>query len=199
MAGEVTDAWADAIPPGAEVGVAWQGFLRTLRRGERVTRRAPAPSQLLSRATVVGVSHHDVDPATPLADLFPLLGPGARLLVTQGSEGGLLITLGPDRQPVEEVRYKATPSDRELDPTGAGDTFLAAFISTTLRRAVAGRARGRPDLPFAAAAGSLVVEGPGLTAVPDRSAVLVRMARDRVRRLVTPSVAERVGTYDEPS
>jgi sugar/nucleoside kinase (ribokinase family) len=197
VAGEVTDAWAASIPDGVFVGVAWQGFLRNLAAGERVTKRPPRPSPLLARADVVGVSHHDLDPATPLADLFPLLRPAGRLLVTQGSEGGLLVTLDERRQPVAEVRYRATRSDRELDPTGAGDTFLAALLSTAVRRAIAGRSHGALDLPFAAAAGSLVVEGPGLAGVPDRAAVLVRMTRDRVRRFVVPSSAERVGEYDD--
>ncbi len=118
VAGEVLDGWADVIPEGVQVGVAWQGFLRTLVAGERVTRRPPEPSRLLARATIVGVSHHDVDPETPLAALYPMLAPDARLLVTQGSEGGLLITLGPDRQPVSEVRYRATRPDRRDRPDG---------------------------------------------------------------------------------
>jgi sugar/nucleoside kinase (ribokinase family) len=197
VAGEVLDDWADSIPDDAYVGVAWQGFLRTLRAGERVTRRPPAPSDLLARADVVGVSHHDLDPATPLAELFPLLRPAGRLLVTQGHEGGFLVTLDAARRPASELRYRATRADRELDPTGAGDVFLAALISSAVRRALAGRADGRPDLAFAAAAGSLVVEGPGLSAVPDRASVLVRMARERVRQLVAPTVAERIGTYED--
>ena len=197
VAAEIHDDWITAIPGGAYVGLAWQGFLRTLVTGERVTRRPPAASRLLARADLVGVSHHDLDPSTPLADLFPLLRPGGRLLVTQGHEGGLLVNLGPDRRPASELRYRATRSDREVDPTGAGDVFLAALVSSAIRRALAGRAHGRPDLAFAAAAGSLVVEGPGLTGVPDRAAVLVRMARERVRQLVAPTVAERVGTYED--
>jgi sugar/nucleoside kinase (ribokinase family) len=154
-------------------------------------------SRLLARADLVGVSHHDLDPATPLAELFPLLRPGGRLLVTQGQEGGFLVTLDADRRPASELRYRATRSDRAIDPTGAGDVFLAALIASTVRRAVTGRARRRPDLAFAAAAGSLAVEGPGLTGVPDRAAVLVRMARERVRQLVAPTVAERIGTYED--
>lgn len=199
VAGEVLDDWAGSIPDGAYVGVAWQGFLRTLRAGERVTRRPPAPSRLLARADIVGVSHHDLDPATPLADLFPLLRPRGRLLVTQGHEGGFLVTLDADRRPASELRYRATRSDRELDPTGAGDVFLAALLSSAARRALAGRAHERPDLAFAAAAGSLVIEGPGLSAVPDRASVLVRMARERVRQLVAPTIAERIGTYEDGS
>jgi sugar/nucleoside kinase (ribokinase family) len=198
VAGEVRDGWAAAIPQAAYVGVAWQGFLRDLEAGTHVTRRPPVESPLLRRADLVGVSHHDVDPATPIEALTALLRPGALLLVTQGHEGGILITVGSDGHPARELRYRATASDGELDPTGAGDTFLAAVVSTAVRRSLVGRSRShRLDLPFAAAAGSLVVEGPGLLAVPDRAAVLVRMARERLAQLVSPTDATRVGSYDE--
>jgi sugar/nucleoside kinase (ribokinase family) len=194
VAGEIGDEWADVIPDGAFVGLAWQGLLRNLVAGEQVTRRPPHRSRILERADLVGVSHHDLAPTTPIADLYPLLAPGASLLVTQGVGGGLLVTLDGDRHAASTVRYSAVPADREVDPTGAGDTFLATLISTAVRRSVAGPSGGRLDLPFAVAAGSLVVEGHGLTGVPDRAAVLVRMARDRVRRLVAPAPAERVGS-----
>jgi sugar/nucleoside kinase (ribokinase family) len=196
VAGEIGDAWSEPIRAGVFVGLAWQGLLRELVPGERVIRRPPRPGRLLARADVVGVSHHDLDPATPLADLYPLLAPGGRLLVTQGIDGGLLVTLDAARQPISEVRYRATRSDREVDPTGAGDTFLAALLSTAVRRAIAGRSHGALDLPFAAAAGSLVVEAAGLAGVPDRAATLVRMTRDRIRRFVVPSSASRVGEHD---
>ncbi len=197
VAGEVLDGWSRVIPEDAFVGVAWQGFLRHLVAGELVARRHPLASPLLERADLVGVSHHDVDPTTPIEALAGLLQPGRLMLVTQGQEGGILVTVGPDRRPGQELRYLATASDGEVDPTGAGDTFLAALLSTVVRRAIVGPSGGRLDLPFAAAAGSLVVEGPGLTAVPDRRAVLIRMAREQVRRLVFPTAAARVGSYDQ--
>lgn len=197
VAGEVTDAWAAALPDEAYVGVAWQGFLRELAAGARVTRRPPAPSPLLARADIVGVSHHDVDPATPLEALTELLKPGARLVVTQGIEGGLVITVGA-HGPEASLRYRSTRADRELDPTGAGDTFLSALLSTVIHHTLGGRRRGRahPELRLAAAAGSLVVEGPGLTAVPDRASTLARMVREEVRRFVVPADADRVGSYE---
>ena len=197
VAGEVTDDWAHVIPADAHLAVAWQGFLRNLAPGERVSRRPPRRSAILRRADLVGVSHHDVAPATPLSKLYELLKPGAHLLVTEGSEGGLLITIGPDR-PTETLRYRPTATTREIDPTGAGDTFLAALQSSVLRPAVAGRQRSRrhPDLRFAAAAGSLVVEGLGLDGVPDRAAVNVRRARERIRRAVLPTEVSQVGAVD---
>ena len=197
VAAEVTDPWAAVIPDHAHLAVAWQGFLRELLPGQRVTRRAPEPSAIIRRADLVGVSHHDVAPETPLASLYELLHPGADLLVTQGSGGGLLVHLGSDG-PTETLRYLPTRTAGETDPTGAGDTFLAALQATVLRPAVAGRRRSRHrlDLRFAAAAGSLVVEGPGLDGVPDRTAVLVRRARERIRRAVVPAEVSQVGLVD---
>jgi len=199
VAGEVADAWAALIPDRAHLAVAWQGFLRELVPGELVRRRPPRPSAILRRADLVGVSHHDVPPETPLATLCDLLHPGADLLVTQGDEGGLLLHLGNDG-PTETLRYLPTATDRETDPTGAGDTFLAALQSSVLRPAVVGRRRSRYrlDLRFAAAAGSLVVEGPGLDGVPDRAAVLVRRTRERIRRAVVPTAVTQVGAVDPP-
>jgi sugar/nucleoside kinase (ribokinase family) len=111
--------------------------------------------------------------------------------------GGLLIRVGEDGQR-QAFRYLPTATDRETDPTGAGDTFLAALLASVLRPAIVGRNRSRrsPDLRFAAAAGSLAVEGPGLSAVPDRAAVLVRRARERVRRAVIPSEVSQVGAVE---
>ncbi len=193
VAGEVHDDWATVIPERAFVAVAWQGSLRRLVAGERVTRKPPAPSLLLRRADLVGASHHDLDPDTPLEALFPLLSPHGRLLITQGHEGGLLITLADDDH--ETLRYGSAETDAEVDPTGAGDTFLAALLATAVHRNLGGRQRGLLDLRVAAAAGSLVVEAPGLLGVPDRAAVLVRMVRERVRRFVEPSLADHVGSY----
>jgi sugar/nucleoside kinase (ribokinase family) len=200
VAGEVGDAWASILPPDAIVAVGWQGLLRRLVAGERVERVAPTPRALLQRADLVGVSHHDVDAAMPLVDLAAMLRPGARLLVTQGEHGGLLVTAGPkgtDR-PLEVVRYLPTRTDGELDPTGAGDTFLAALVAATVRPSILGPGRGRfgADLRFAAAAGSLAVEGVGLGGVPDLPAVTRRRVRERVRRAVLPSEESQVGAAD---
>ena len=197
VAGELTDAWADVIPVDAHLAVAWQGFLRHLVPGDRVRRRSPWPSAILRRADLVGVSHHDLARDTPLDSLSRLLHPGADLLVTQGGDGGLLVHLEPDGS-IEAWRYLPAATASEVDPTGAGDTFLAALHASFLRPAVAGRRRspGRLDLRFAAAAGSLVVEGSGIAGVPDRSAVLARSARDRSRRAVVRVEVTRVGAFD---
>jgi sugar/nucleoside kinase (ribokinase family) len=194
VADEVHDEWVAPIPAGTFVGVAWQGLLRNLFDGERVTRKAPQPSALIRRADVVGVSHHDVAPETPLRDLWALLRPGAVLAVTQGHEGGLLLTLGASG-PIQTLRWRATLSDREVDPTGAGDTFLSALVATAAHPNIGGRQRTVLDLRVAAAAGSLVVEDWGLAGVPDRAQVITRLVRERVRRIFGPTRAEIVGSY----
>ena len=197
VAGEIDEAWAAVVPSDGYLAVGWQGMLRDLAPGAQVARRAPSPSALLRRADLVGVSHHDVVAGTSLADLATFLRPGADLLVTEGSQGGLLVRIGPDG-PAGALRYRPTASDRETDPTGAGDTFLAALLASVLRPAIVGRRRGRgsPDLRFAAAAGSLAVEDVGLAGVPDRTAVLARRARVRIRQAVAPSEEAQVGTLE---
>lgn len=197
VAGEIDDTWAAAVPPSAYLALGWQGFLRDLAAGERVRRRAPAASALLARADLVGVSHHDVGFGTSVATIAGFLRPGADLLVTEGDLGGVFVRIGED-QARETFRYLPTATDRETDPTGAGDTFLAALLASVLRPAIVGRHRSRrsPDLRFAAAAGSLAVEGPGLSAVPDRAAVIVRRTRERVRRAVIPSEVSQVGAVE---
>jgi len=197
VAAEVDDEWASAIPAGALVGVAWQGMLRRLVAGERVERLAPSERAILRRADLVGMSHMDVAPETSLGELASFLHRGARLLITQGGQGGLLMTTGDDG-PRELLRYLPTPTEREIDPTGAGDTFLAALLAVMARPGIAASpgtsmARG---LRFAAAAGSLAVEGIGLDGVPDRTSVLIRRARERVRRAVVPSLSAQVGVED---
>jgi len=197
VAGEIHDEWAGAVPADTYLTLGWQGFLRVLVRGERVVRRDPRPSALVGRADLVGVSHHDVAAGTSLATLAGFLHPGARLLVTEGNLGGLMIRVG-EGDGREVLRYLPTATDGEADPTGAGDTFLAALLASVLRPAIVGRPRSRrsPDLRFAAAAGSLAVEGPGLAGVPDRAAVLLRRARERIRRAVIPGEASQVGAVD---
>lgn len=197
VADEVPDDWVDHIPPRALVGVAWQGMLRRLVAGSDVIRVPPRDRAILRRADLVGLSHLDVARDTSLGELARFVHPGARLLVTQGGHGGLLATTG-DGGATEVLRYLPTRSEREVDPTGAGDTFLAALLAVLVRPSIAGPS-GRTlagALRFAAAAGSLAVEDVGLDGVPDRAAVLARRRRERVRRAVVPSPTTRIGVED---
>jgi sugar/nucleoside kinase (ribokinase family) len=200
VSGETRDDWAAAAPDHAFVTVGWQGLLRDLHDGERTARLAPAPSALIARADLVGLSHFDVAPATPLADLAAILRPGAWLLVTQGAHGGMLTQVS-EGGTGEVLHYPPTPSSREVDPTGAGDTFLAALVGTVVHRTLGGprRRRGPLDLAFASAAGSLAVERVGMTAAPDRAMVLARMIKQRVQRVAESAAGLRADSFEVPA
>jgi len=99
---------------------------------------------------------------------------GATLVVTQGDRGGIVATSVEGR--VRLRHYPAVRSHRPVDPTGAGDTFLAALTAAWVEPRLVGGRKGGQDLLVAAAAASLVLEGHGLGGVPDREAVARRMA-----------------------
>ena len=189
VADELGDEWASVPADGAVVAVAWQGMLRTLRPGANVTRRNPMERALVRRADLVGVSQDDVAPSTAPLDLVSLLKPGARLLFTQGAQGGVVVWVDAAGQdPPWSVRYLPTLADWEIDATGAGDTFLAALLAASIRPDLLGRYRRRrgADLHFAASAGSLTAEDLGLAGVPDLGQVQARATRHRLRRLAVP-------------
>jgi pfkB family carbohydrate kinase len=201
VAGETTDAWAAAIPGHAFVAIGWQGLLRDLRAGERTRRKAPVASALLDRADLVGLSHFDVEPATPVETLARVMRPGAWLLVTQGAHGGLLTRVEEDGRTGEVLHYPPARSAGEVDPTGAGDTFLAALVATVVHRTVGGARsrRGPLDLAFASAAGALAVEEVGMAGAPDRAAVIARMERRDIRRVAQSGAGLRADSFEVPA
>jgi sugar/nucleoside kinase (ribokinase family) len=181
VAAELPDAWADVAPADALVAVGWQGLLRELMPGQPVRRLAPTAHPLLARADLVGLSRDDVAADVALGDLYALIRPGARLALTQGDRGGLVAD-GPSASDLRLRHYPAIPSRAIVDPTGAGDVFLAALAAVHIEpRLVGGRIGQGLDLLVAAAAASLVLEGPGLHGVPRRDAVRARMTAARTR------------------
>jgi sugar/nucleoside kinase (ribokinase family) len=108
------------------------------------------------------------------------------LAVTQGDHGGLVLEAGADGA-TRERYYPPVRSHNLIDPTGAGDVFLAALAATRIEpRLVGGRIAKGFDLLVAAAAASLVLEGPGLLGVPERAAVRERIAAARLERVRAP-------------
>jgi sugar/nucleoside kinase (ribokinase family) len=179
VASELRDAWVSIVPDGSIVSLAWQGLLREQGPDQLTRRRAPERSALLDAADLVGVSRHDVAPGTPLDAMTGLLRPGTRLALTDGHDGGRLLRILPDGRTSAET-WPAVPPDDVVDPTGAGDVFLAALLAAMVRPDVTARATGGPPtahLAFAAATASLVVEAVGLHGVPDLAAVLRRLGR----------------------
>ena len=179
VAAELPEAWADVPAAEAIVGVGWQGLLRELVPGAAVEHLRPGPNRIIARADIVGLSRDDLDAATDLAELCRLLRPGAMLVVTQGDRGGLVLEAGPDG-PRLRRHYPPVRSPQPIDPTGAGDVFLAALAAARIEpRLIGHRIDAGFDLLLAAAAASLVLEGPGLLGVPDRAAVTERMSAAR--------------------
>jgi sugar/nucleoside kinase (ribokinase family) len=197
VADELGEEWAAVPPPAGIVGLGWQGLLRELSPGRRTRRRPPRPSPLLARADLVGVSRDDLDPDVPISAIVAPLAPGATLALTAGPHGGLILAPSPTGR--RWIRYPALAARRTVDPTGAGDVFLAVLLAVRLgllsspveagegpagggARRVDGSAPLDPGshpglgLGLAAAAGSLVVEAPGLLGVPSLAQIRRRIA-----------------------
>jgi sugar/nucleoside kinase (ribokinase family) len=176
VAGEIDDAWASLRAP--QLALGWQGLLRELRAGADVVLRPPARGALLEAVSLVGASRDDFVAGTTATSLAALLGPSTTLVLTEGEAGGRTVQSNAKGAVRPARRYPAIPSDRTIDPTGAGDVFLAALLAARLQGSLGAAMR------LAAAAASLAVEAPGLAGVPDRAAVRARMTRD-------PSLASR--------
>jgi sugar/nucleoside kinase (ribokinase family) len=176
VAGELGDDWVGMAAVDAFVALGWQGLLRTLAAGRDVERLAPAAGPLVTRADLVVVSDDDLGPAIRAGAVVPLIRPGATLVITHGDRGGSAFTR--PREGRSALRtYRAIPPGRVIDPTGAGDVFLAGLVATAIDADRLGVGSGWSErLRFAAAAASLVVEAPGLAGVPDLAAVRTRLA-----------------------
>ena len=180
VAAELPADWATLPTTEAFVAVGWQGLLRELVAGEPTHHVAPREDAIVRRADLVGLSRDDIERDVELADLYGLLRPGASLAITHGDQGGLIVHGAPGDEPNAELglrHYPAVRSHHTVDATGAGDVFLAALAAARIEpRLVGGRIRQGFDLLLAAAAASLVLEGPGMLGVPERAAVRERMA-----------------------
>lgn len=189
VAGELDDAWLALAPPSTIVALGLQGLLRELHAGADVRRIAPAASALLRRADLVGLSRDDLPAGSSPAAVARQASPTAMILVTAADRGGVALT-PTSRDERDERRYLAVPSRRVVDPTGAGDVFLAAVLAARLDPglvAARGGARTARELRFAATAASLAVEAPGILGIPDLAAVRRRLtlARSRAARRVS--------------
>jgi sugar/nucleoside kinase (ribokinase family) len=169
VAGEVGEEWAAAMPADLAVGVGWQGMLREFAADGWVERVAPRQSALLAAAGLVVASVDDLDRGARFKALRPL-APRADIVLTAGDGGGMALC------GARLIRYRSPRPVEFVDPTGAGDVFLAALMTAWL---LTGDAATPATLGFAAAAGSCAVEGVGLAGVPTRGQVVARL---RARR-----------------
>lgn len=149
--------------PEATLGAAAQGWLRTIGPGGAVeTPPWTPPAGLLGALQALFVSDEDVRGQEALVTEWVQRLPLA--VVTAGAAGALLYVNG------ERYEVRPRPS-REVDPTGAGDVFAAAFLARY-------RLEGDPWRAAAAAsvAAGLSVEGEGWSAVPDAASLAAELA-----------------------
>lgn len=165
VAGELGDEWGAVPPSGAAVGVGWQGLLREFPDDGWVARVGPSPSPILAAAGLIVASVDDLPPETQVRAQQPL-APGATIVLTAGAGGG--VALHGD----QTLRYRAVPATTVVDPTGAGDVFLAALMAAWL---LTGERATSRALRFAAAAASCSVDGVGLNGAPTRAQVVARL------------------------
>ena len=150
----------------ATMAAAAQGWLRAAGPdGEVRSQRWEPPRTLLGRLQALFVSDEDVlGQEEQILKWIERLPVGA---VTAGAAGALLYVNGD--------RYEVRPRPaREVDPTGAGDVFAAAFI-------IRYHFEGDPWQAAAAAscAASLSVESQGWSTVPDRETLAAALDRYR--------------------
>jgi fructose-1-phosphate kinase PfkB-like protein len=182
VAGEVGEDWAAATAAvtgtaagaasGVRIGVGWQGLLRSFDDDGWVARvppgeASPQSAEVVAAAGLVCASVDDVPPGMSLAALQPF-APAATIVLTAGENGGAAVR-GNDL-----IRYRAVPAAAVVDPTGAGDVFLAALMTSWVQ---SGDLATEATLRFAAAAASCSVEGVGLAGVPTRRQVGARLSR----------------------
>lgn len=150
--------------PAALVAVTPQGWMRTwdlsLPAPIQRTLWRPEPAQL-AHVDLLVLSIEDIGGDEALAAGYARVCP--RVAVTRGAAGATLYLSGAPQQ------ISACPAV-ERDPTGAGDVFAAALL---LRLHETGDVLAAAA--FASAAAACSVEGQGLAALPDRTAVIGRL------------------------
>jgi len=142
----------------SSLGAAAQGWLRGLGGEGLVTPITwEPPDFLLGSLQALFLSLEDVGADVPGAvELFQRVPMGA---LTAGDAGALLFVNG------DRYEVRAHPA-REMDGTGAGDVFAAAFLIDYHHHGNAWDAAA-----VAACAGALAVQGEGVSAIPDRAAL----------------------------
>jgi fructokinase len=174
VAGELGEDWASvakaAASGGAHVGVGWQGFLREFDDDGWVEGVAPRADAILAASGLVCASVDDFPPGASLG-LLRGLAPKATLVLTAGEGGGVAM------RGEKLLRYRAATAVA-VDPTGAGDVFLAALTVAWL---LTGELATAPALRFAAAAAACSVEGVGLAGAPTAAELVTRLRLPLVR------------------
>jgi sugar/nucleoside kinase (ribokinase family) len=163
IAGEVM---ADVVRqfPDALIGIGAQGWFREWDAAGRVRRKQWIDAEaIVSYADAVVYSELDIDEPYAFAEELSRFAP--IVIVTQSSQGAELFVKG-DRIHVPAYEIK------EIDPTGAGDVFAAAFLVRYWEsKSVVEAAR------FACCTASFVCEKEGTEGIPTLQQVLARKGK----------------------
>ncbi len=152
------------------IGVTPQGWMRQWDEvGYVEPRRWQEAEAILHRADVLVFSEEDV--AHMPGEIQRLAGLAHIMVVTKGPAGA---TLYLDGQATHHPAFEA----EEVDPTGAGDVFAAAFL-IRLRETEDPHEATR----FAHATASLTIEGLGVHSIPTREQVEHRLRHGRIRSI----------------
>lgn len=140
-----------------------QGWMRQWDAQGRVTPKPFNHWNKLASAAIVSMSENDVGGDWRLIE--KIAGMTDLLLVTQGQNGATVFHQN------KREHFPACPA-AEVDPTGAGDIFAAAFSLHFSKEKNVSRA-----VRFAHAAAAVSVERKGMAGIPDRAAVEQRAAK----------------------
>jgi ribokinase len=157
VAGELSEEWSTAFAPATFVTLAAQGLLRRLDPGREVVRLAFEHGPVIHRADAIALSPEDTVAGAP--PIREWTRPGQNVLITHGKRGALQLTrteLG-----LAGRFMPPLPPREAIDTTGAGDTFVAAWLAARLLVGDGWRA-----LATASAMSSLAVMSTSLVATP---------------------------------
>jgi 1D-myo-inositol 3-kinase len=153
--GEIGERRVERLPRASTIGISAQGWLRRLE-GTRVSAAPFKPQASWLQGSVVFVSEEDLEEPERAAEWT---GRVPVVVLTRGQRGCTVWTEDASFQ----VDAIAAP---EVDPTGAGDAFAAAFLIRL------GETKDPLEAAhFASAAASLAVRAPGLGGIGDRRAI----------------------------
>jgi sugar/nucleoside kinase (ribokinase family) len=156
--------------PASNVIATPQGWFRSWDETGRVSLGEwPGAERLLPYLSALVLSDEDIcgDPAC--IERFAAIT--RTLVVTKGPRGATVYHVG-------QSHHFPTRPAREVDPTGAGDVFAAAFLIRL--HETAGSPGGEDPWEaarFANVVGSFSVEGPGTSAIPSRAQVEAYLER----------------------
>jgi len=162
LAGELDPQVAELFP-GSLRGVVPQGWMRRWDARGRVSHRPLAcDAEVLRHADVLVISTEDVNHNVSLARCYAETV--RTVVLTRGQHGADLYHEG-------QVTHLRPRSAQQIDPTGAGDTFTAAFLIYFSETGDPVRAAR-----FANVAASFVVEGLSYSTTPTRAQVEAYLA-----------------------